>query len=159
MKIARQESSSRDLTSQGELFSCGLKSPSYYRLEWRSSPSSDNPSPRSGMIRRQHRNTRSSTLCQNDRAVVWIRACNAPVRKTNPQAIRANIVAQKIMLMAITMTINIIEKILLIFLTSSQKVSSKLKGDFCPLKTNFEQKLIYISYKIEKVKQNAQNMV
>jgi len=65
------------------------------------------------------------------------------------------------MLMVITMTINIIEKILLIFLTSSQKVSSKLKGDFCPLKTNFEQKLIYIyiSYKIEKVKQNAQNMV
>ena len=157
MKIARQESSSRDLTPQGELFSCGLKSPSYHRLEWRSSPSSDHPSPRSGMIR-QRSARRTPTLCQNDRAGVLKRLCSDPVRKTNPQAIRANIVAQKIAPTAIAAAAAAIEKILLIFLTSSQKVSSKLKGDFRPLKTNFEQKLIYISYTTEKVKQNAQNM-
>jgi len=93
---------------------------------------------------RQRSARRTPTLCQNDRAGVLKRLCSAPVRKTTDQDTRASIVAQKIMLMVITMTINIIEKILLIFLTSSQKVSSKLKGDFCPLKTNFEQKLIYI---------------
>lgn len=136
--------------SQCELFSCGLKSPSYHRLEWQSLPSSDNPSPRSGMIIRQHRNTRSSTLCQNDRAVVCTRVFSPLVRKTTDQDTRANIVAQKIMLMTIVMAINIIEKILLIFLTSSQKVSSKLKGDFCSLKTNFEQKLIYIYHRRPK---------
>ena len=146
MKIARQEAQAETHMSQCELFSCGLKSPSYHRLEWRSSPSSDNPSPRSGMIIRQHRNTRSSTLYQNDRAVVCTRVFSPLVRKTTDQDTRAIMIAQKIALTAIAAATAAIEKILLIFLTSSQKVSSKLKGDFCPLKTNFEQKLIYIIY-------------
>lgn len=136
--------SSRDLTSQGELFSCGLKSPSYHRLEWRSSPSSDNPSPRSEMIRRQHRNTRSSTLCQNDRAVVCTRMFSPLVRKTTDQDTMAIMIAQKIALTAIAAATAAIEKILLIFLTSSQKVSSKLKGDFRPKTKLWAKVNIYI---------------
>jgi len=79
------------------------------------------------------------TLCKKDRAGVWSRALHVLVRKTTDQDNRAIIIAQNIRLMAATTataiatnTVANTMQTFFIFLTSSQKVSSKLKGDFRP---------------------------
>jgi len=75
------------------------------------------------------------TLCKKDRAGVWSRALHVLVRKTTDQDNRDIIIAQNIRLMAATTATAIATNTMqtfFIFLTSSQKVSSKLKGDFRP---------------------------
>lgn len=78
--------------------------------------------------------SRTPTLCQNDRAGIWVRPelCRAPVRNTKLQAIAEVMTTQNATLMATTVTTGTIKENLSLIFPSSRRVKLKAKGRLPP---------------------------